>query len=181
MPDHHSLEDQIVVALRRITRANDLRSRMLLQHYGLTSPQLAALKAIEGLQPVTAGRVASEIHLGHPTVTGILNRLENRGLLRRVRGDADRRSVSISLTDEGLRVLTDSPPQLQDRFQDELSELEPWERTQILATLQRIADMMDAKRTGDLESFPPYPPEDARTAFPPQPRRKEAPENVREN
>ena len=36
-----SLEDQVLVALRRITRAIDLHSRELMQEIGLTAPQLA--------------------------------------------------------------------------------------------------------------------------------------------
>ena len=146
MSEHLTLQDEIVVALRRITRAIDLRSRTLLQDYGLTVPQLATLQAIDRLQPVTAGSIARQVHLGQPTVTGILNRLEKRGLVGRSRGDRDRRSVNVSLTEEGTRILSDAPSLLQNQFQHELSKLKEWERTQILATLQRIADMMDATR-----------------------------------
>ena len=146
-----TLEDQILVALRRITRAIDLRSRMLLQDYGLTAPQLTALHAISRLQPVTASVLAKEIHLGQPTVTGIVTRLERRGLIERTRGERDRRSVSITLTEEGERVLRDAPSLLQDQFLQRLGDLKEWERTQILATLQRIADMMDA---GAIEAAP---------------------------
>jgi DNA-binding MarR family transcriptional regulator len=141
-----SLEDQILVALRRITRAIDLHSRVLLQDFGLTAPQLTTLSAIRRLQPVTAGRIAREVHLGQPTVTGVLNRLEKRGLIERVRGDHDRRSVNVSLTPDGERVLDHAPSLLQDQFQAELANLQEWERTQMLATLQRIADMMHVSR-----------------------------------
>lgn len=141
-----SLEDQILAALRRITRAIDLRSRMLLQEFGLTAPQLAILAAIRQLQPVTAGRIAREVHLGQPTVTGVLNRLEKRGLIERVRGDHDRRSVNVSLTHQGEQISANAPSLLQDQFHEQLTKLQEWERTQILATLQRIADMMHASR-----------------------------------
>lgn len=144
MSEGLSLQDEIVVALRRITRAIGLRSRTLLQDYGLTVPQLMALQTIARLQPVMTSEIAKRIHLGQPTVTGILNRLENRRLIRRTRGDQDRRSVNVSLTGEGERILSDAPSPLQNQFQQELSKLKEWERTQILATLQRIADMMDA-------------------------------------
>ena len=79
-----SLEDQIVVALRRTSHAIDVWSRQLLQQYGLTSPQLATLREIEAGQNVTNGALAIALHLSQPTVTGILNRLEQRGLIARV-------------------------------------------------------------------------------------------------
>ena len=72
------LEDQVIVALRRITRAIDLHSRELMLHVGLTAPQLAALQDIGRLQPITVGALAKSIHLSQATLTGICTRLENR-------------------------------------------------------------------------------------------------------
>jgi DNA-binding MarR family transcriptional regulator len=140
-----SLEDQVIAALRRITRAIDLHSRLLLKKSGLTSPQLTALHAIQRLGPVNVGALAREIHLGHATVTGILTRMEERGFVVRTRGSQDRRSVLVELTREGRKIIEEAPSPLQDRFHQELSRLHEWERTMILATLQRIASMMDAE------------------------------------
>ena len=145
------LEEQVIAALRRITRAIDLHSRLLLQEHGLTIPQLAALQAIQRLQPITVGVLARNIYLGAATVTGILGRLEKRGLVRRTRGDLDRRSVVVELTDDGAELVAEAPSLLQDRFHRELAKLQEWEQTMILATLQRIASMMDAE---DIEASP---------------------------
>jgi len=145
------LEEQVIAALRRITRAIDLHSRALLQKNGLTIPQLVALQATRRMQPVTVGALARDIHLGAATVTGILGRLEKRGLVTRTRGDADRRSVVVQLTREGAAMVAEAPSLLQDRFHRELAKLQEWERTMILATLQRIASMMDAE---DIEAAP---------------------------
>ena len=146
-----ALEDQVIAALRRITRAIDLHSRLLLQKHGLTTPQLAALQATRRLQPITVGDLARDIHLSQATVTGILGRLEKRGLLSRARGDLDRRSVVVQLTDEGAKLVAEAPSLLQDRFHRELAKLKEWEQTMILSTLQRIASMMDAE---DIEAVP---------------------------
>jgi DNA-binding MarR family transcriptional regulator len=140
-----SLEEQVIAALRRITRAIDLHSRLQLQTNGLTIPQLVALQAIQRLQPITVGALARHIHLGAATVTGILGRLEKRGLVKRTRGDLDRRSVVIELTGDGGKLVAEAPSLLQDRFHRELAKLQEWEQTMILGTLQRIASMMDAE------------------------------------
>jgi len=130
MFDTLPLEEQVIAALRRITRAIDLHSRLLLQKNGLTIPQLAALRAIQRLQPITVGVLARDIHLGAATVTGILGRLEKRGLITRARGDVDRRSVVVQLTDEGAKLIAEAPSLLQDRFHRELAKLEEWEQSQ---------------------------------------------------
>ena len=49
------------------------------------------------------------------------------------------------LTEEGRAVLETAPSLLQDRFRRELLKLQEWEQTQMLATLQRIAAMMDVE------------------------------------
>jgi DNA-binding MarR family transcriptional regulator len=145
MSDALTLEDQVIVALRRITRAIDLHSRLLLQEHGLTAPQLAALRSVQRLGPVTVGALARDIHLSQATITGILGRLEKRGLVTRTRGDRDRRSVVVQLTDEGAKLVEEAPSLLQDRFHSGLAKLQQWEQTMILATLQRIASLMDAE------------------------------------
>jgi len=143
MPDL-GIEDRIVVALRRIMRAVDLHSRRLLEEHGLTGPQLATLQTAARLGAVSASELARAVHLGQPTLTGILARLESRGLVVRRRSDTDRRSVAIEVTDQGRALLACTPSLLQDRFRQRLQALEDWERAMILATVQRVAAMMDA-------------------------------------
>ncbi|MEQ8790310.1 MAG: MarR family transcriptional regulator [Pirellulaceae bacterium] len=148
-----SLEAEILEALRKMTRAIDIRSRTLLLNYGLTAPQLTVLRAIARQEPVTSAVLSSDVHLGRPTVTGILNRLELRGLIQRTKEGEDRRSVHIRLTDAGRQMLAGAPSVLRDDFQKKLAALKDWERTQILASLQRLADMMDVRALEAAEAF----------------------------
>lgn len=134
----------VVTALRRILRAVDLHSRRLRDEVGLSAPQLAALRALGSEGPLSPARIAQRIHLSRPTVTGIVARLGAAGLVSRTPSPADRRSVLIALTERGRAFLDVAPSSLQEVFQARLQELQDWERTSILATLQRIASMMDA-------------------------------------
>ncbi|MEQ8837049.1 MAG: MarR family transcriptional regulator, partial [Lacipirellulaceae bacterium] len=127
------LEELLLVALRRITRAISLRSQVLQKEIGLTSPQLAALHAIARLQPVATGKIATELHLGQPTVTGIITRLEQGGFITRTRGASDRRSVAITLTAKGSESLATAPSLLESKFRKELGSLPEWEQGQILS------------------------------------------------
>ncbi|MGD8396166.1 MAG: MarR family winged helix-turn-helix transcriptional regulator [Candidatus Eiseniibacteriota bacterium] len=138
-------EDQIVAAIRRIMRAVDLHSRWLYDEFGLTGPQLAALQEAARLVRAPAGALARALHLSAPTVTGILDRLEKKGLVDRTRATRDRRSVIVRVTALGHETLEVAPSLLQDRFRTQLARLAEWERSMILATLQRIAAMMDVE------------------------------------
>jgi DNA-binding MarR family transcriptional regulator len=148
-----SLEDRIVVALRRISQAIDVWSRHMLQNYGLTSPQLATLREIQAGKNVSTGTLATALHLSQPTVTGILSRLEQRGLIARERSEDDRRSVLATVTEEGKALVAKSPALLRDRFCQELVRLPTVEQEQILSTLQRVAEMMHAPEAGDEPYF----------------------------
>ncbi len=162
-----SMENQIVAAIRRIMRAVDLHSRRLADEHGLTGPQLATLQAAASLGESSTGTLARAVHLSGPTVTGILDRLTKRGLVDRTRNGQDRRSVTVRLTSDGDDVLAAAPSLLQDRFRQELVRLEEWEQTTVLATLQRIAAMMDAESLDASPLLVPGPLDAATQAAPP--------------
>ena len=142
---------EVLIALRRIMRATDLYSKQLSKTAGLTSPQLLILSAIARMGDVTIGTIAREVKLSQATVTTILDRLERRGLVYRERSTVDKRKVHAHLTAEGEEALSTAPTPLQQSFIARYEGLDPWEQSMILASLQRVADMMDA---GDLDASP---------------------------
>ena len=144
-----SLEDQIVVSLRRISQAIDVWSRRLWRDYGLTSPQLATLREILAGKNISPTALATALHLSQPTITGILIRLERRGLIRRERSSADRRSTVATVTDQGRKLAEDAPRLLRDYFRHELAALPPGEQMEILSRLQHVAAMMQAPEVAE--------------------------------
>ncbi len=146
-----TLEDQIVVAIRRIIRAIDVHSKQLVEQVGLTGPQLMTLKVAAELGTASVGALAKAVHLSGPTLTGILDRLVRRGLINRVTATRDRRSVVITVTEKGYETLASAPSLLQERFRQKLEGLAEWERTMLLAAIQRMAAMMEA---GEMEDVP---------------------------
>ena len=134
-----------LVSLRQIIRATDLHSKRMIKVCGLTIPQVMVLRAIETLGDVTVRRVAQDVSLSQATVTTILNRLEDRGVVERVRSSVDKRIVNARLTETGREILAQVPPLLHEKFINRFEALEEWEQTQLLSTLQRVATMMDAE------------------------------------
>jgi len=135
----------VLVALRQIIRATDIHSRKLMKSCGLTIPQVVVLRAIQDLGNVTVRSISRQVSLSQATVTTILNRLEQRHLVRRLRNDRDKRVVHVVLTAEGERILATSPTLLHESFVGRFERLETWEQTLILSSLQRVARMMEAE------------------------------------
>ena len=144
-----SLEGHILAALRRISQAIDVWSRHLWRDYGLTAPQLATLREILAGENVSPVALAAALHLSQPTVTGILNRLEQRGLIERQRSTTDRRSVVAAATKRGKELAERAPPLLRDRFRQELEKEPQWRQSEILAALQHVAAMMQAPEAAE--------------------------------
>ncbi|MEJ2508607.1 MAG: MarR family transcriptional regulator [Gammaproteobacteria bacterium] len=144
-PEDRLCED-VLVALRQIVRAIDLHSKKLVQRHGVTGPQMLVLKKLAEAAPLAVGELARRANLSQATVTDILDRMQRRGLVSRMRSEADKRRVLVTLTAEGTRLLETSPPLLQDSFVAGFQELPRWEQTAMVATVQRIAAMMNAEQ-----------------------------------
>lgn len=133
---------QLLAAMRQLMQAGELHSRQLIRACGLTVPQTLVLRAIDGLERPTAGRISQLVSLSPPTVTAILNRLEERALIARDRGATDRRQILLSLTPRGREVLAAAPSLLPEVFMGRFAALPQWEQTLLLSSLQRLAEMM---------------------------------------
>lgn len=140
-----TVSDSVMIAMRKIIQAIDMNSKKLVKRVGLTGPQLVILQEITRMGEVTAGEIAQAVSLSQATVTGILERMENRGLLARRRSDRDKRRIMVSITKSGQQILEDAPPLMQEAFVERFSSLQEWEQTMILSALQRLVSIMDAK------------------------------------
>ncbi|MFW6033150.1 MAG: MarR family winged helix-turn-helix transcriptional regulator [Phycisphaeraceae bacterium] len=144
--------EQVLAALRRIMREAEVHSRQMVQQCGLSGPQLLVLRELDRAGGLGAGDLAASISVSQATISGILDRLERRGLVRRRRSEADRRRVVVQHTPRGRSLLDEAPPAMSDAFAERFSELADWEQHLILASLERLAAMMqtagDASRRG---------------------------------
>lgn len=68
---------------------------------GLTGPQRLVLRLVGRFPGITAGRLANIMHVHPSTLTGVLKRMEKRGLLERKSDPLDGRKALFSLTDAG--------------------------------------------------------------------------------
>ncbi|MCR8921294.1 MarR family transcriptional regulator [Dasania sp. GY-MA-18] len=137
--------EEVLVALRRVIRATDLHSKHLAKTTGLTAPQILLLQTIRDKGDVTIGEIAKDMSLSQATVTTIIDRLEKRGLVYRERSKTDKRKVHAHLTEDAHNTLQEAPIPLQDQFARQFNDLQEWEQTMIISSLQRVAQMMDAQ------------------------------------
>ncbi len=105
---------------------------------GLTMQQHQALLFIigyPGREQVTIGELAERLQIRHHSAVGMVDRLEDQGLVERIHNGADRRQVFIGLTEKGIGVLKS----LASTHRDELRHLGP----QLCNMLEQITSLTD--------------------------------------
>ena len=140
-----------LVALRRILRVTELNARNLAAESDLTASQLLVMQHVARQGKALPSAIARAVDLKQATVTVLVKKLEEAGLVTRRRDTVDRRRVWVELTRDGEAVLDQSPDLLQNRFERAFEGLEEWEQSMIITTLERVASMLDAH---DIEAAP---------------------------
>lgn len=102
--------DPLIVAelekdLRYISALVKQRGRELLVEYSITPPQFVALQWLYEEGDMTIGELSSKMFLACSTTTDLIDRMEKKDLVMRVRNPKDRRVVQIHLLEKGELII----------------------------------------------------------------------------
>jgi MarR family transcriptional regulator, organic hydroperoxide resistance regulator len=103
-----ALEEQVCFALVVAARSVVSVYRPVLERLGLTHPQYLVMLALWQYAPVAAKDLCRMLQLDPGTLSPLLKRLQEAGLIRRERDPADGRSYAIALTEAGVALRTDA-------------------------------------------------------------------------
>lgn len=143
--------DISLIALRRILKATEQYGRQLAISAGVTPVQFRVLQVVGETGQTTAKAISTRMGVSQATVTSLVDKLVKQGLVIRRRSDVDRRQTDIIITDDGRETLQTAPDALQQRYVREFEKLDDWEQAMLVASLERVAAMLDAK---DIDASP---------------------------
>lgn len=107
-------------------KLNKLRATLMfaeMKSIGISGPQLLILRELFLRQPRTIGDLAKSIELGNSTVTGIVDRMESKGLVERYRDEKDRRIVWVRTTQSCMQVKKEKFERLEAQSKEEFLDL----------------------------------------------------------
>jgi DNA-binding MarR family transcriptional regulator len=110
---------------------------------GLTYAQVRALFVLDARAESTAGEIAEGARLSPGAVSGMLDELEEQGIVKRVRCADDRRRVLVSLTDAGRKVLGERKRRWTERWEDSMAGLDDHDLEAAAEVMRRIAVSLD--------------------------------------
>ena len=145
---HRKRTNDIIYSIRRLIQAGELYTKELNKIYNISAAQLNCLLTLHEAGPLSPSQIAKLILVNSSTVTGIIDRLEYKGLVRRLRVSQDCRVITIELTKTGKLLAENAPPPIQQKLMDGLNKLSGEEIVQVAETLIHLTSMLDVQ---DLE------------------------------
>ncbi|MBW1770914.1 MAG: MarR family transcriptional regulator [Deltaproteobacteria bacterium] len=142
------LVKEIIYQIRRLIQAKELYTKELTKKYQVSASQLNCLLALYEQGPLPLSQIATHIMVKSSTVTGIIDRLELKGLVTRSRTSPDRRVITVELTESGRTLAENAPPPIQQKVLEGLERLPQSEMEKIVLGLKMLTQMLDVQ---DLE------------------------------
>jgi len=134
---------QEIVALVRGLRRDLLRSPAEdADQAGLTGPQVSVMACLVTKGPSTLTDVSRTLGMNHSTASGIVDRLQARGLVRRTEDATDRRRTRIVVTDKVTRYVHELQVGPAGRLAAALGKLAPAERQTIAKGLRLLSKLL---------------------------------------
>jgi DNA-binding MarR family transcriptional regulator len=123
---------------RRLTKG-------MASQFGLTGPQLTVIKLLETFGDLSLSSLSERIRAQNSTVTGIIDRMEREGLVRRERSTADRRVVFIRLSDKGAKLARGIEVEPMEIFRSALVSLSKDDLRDLLRILNKLQRRVRAR------------------------------------
>lgn len=144
-----------MMRLRQIVQEMSKHSKHLQEKYKITLPQLICLKEVSSHGPIAIGALSKIVFINNSTVTGIIDRLERRKLVQRVRISKDRRKVHIEITETGMQFIKDAPTPIHHKFIEKLGKMKKEDVSMVLWGLELLVDMLGQAHQKKKVSSPP--------------------------
>src|SRR4051794_10506671 len=132
----------VLDAVRRIVQALHESSRWAEKHLGLTGAQLFVLQKLAESPCLSLNELAARTHTHQSSVSTVVARLVERGLVARVAGESDARRVELRLSADGRKLIRRAPNLPQQRLIRGIERLPAARRRALAASLDALTNAM---------------------------------------
>jgi DNA-binding MarR family transcriptional regulator len=134
---------EIIQALAPLLAQHRQRMAARCHAHGVSLLGFQVLAILEMRDAIPMGHLAEELDVALPNATGLVNRMEERGLVARRDDPADRRVVLVELTPAGRRLIGEMESERRDRMARLFGQLDPVQQDRLL---QSVKDLVGAAR-----------------------------------
>jgi MarR family transcriptional regulator, lower aerobic nicotinate degradation pathway regulator len=141
--DRAAVTRGVLDAVRRIVRTLHESSRASEKAVGLSGAQLFVLQTLADLPGASLNALAARTHTHQSSVSTVVSRLVDRGLVLRSPSAADRRRLELRLSADGRRLIGRAPDTVQARLIRAVEQLPPARRRALARSLLELTRAMD--------------------------------------
>lgn len=136
----HTLADEAVVSLMVAAEHFDQAIAPIWERHGITGDQYNVLRILRGAHPdpLPTLEIGERLIERMPGITRLLDRLEEKGLVRRERCSGDRRLVHCWITSAGLELLAAMDDDVDRADVEAVAELDAYDTAMLAALLERV-------------------------------------------
>jgi DNA-binding MarR family transcriptional regulator len=130
--------------LRAVRQSLNRPIEALIDKGGLTGPQQSTMQVLVQSDGLSLKDLSNELGLAHSTVSGIVDRLEKQGLVKRQTDEADRRVAKLVVTDPVRKFLRETWPALEMHpLAEALRAATPAEREQVIQSVRTLRRLLE--------------------------------------
>jgi DNA-binding MarR family transcriptional regulator len=126
--------------LRRAETAVFERFQRIVADFGITPSEFGVLLLILENSGLSQSDLGKAIRADRSTIVALMDRFEERALVRRAPSPIDRRSHALQLTEKGVRLMDELIPRVQEHEKAIAAKLTRTEQAQLIELLVRLAN-----------------------------------------
>lgn len=138
--------DQILATVRALWKDLLRNPQADAEQHGMTGPQVTVMACLVSRGPIALTELSRTLGMSHSTASGIVDRLQSRGLVRRTEDAADRRRTSIEVTEAVRRYVRELEEGPSGRLVGVLAVATPSQRAAIKKGLELLRDLLSSHR-----------------------------------
>jgi DNA-binding MarR family transcriptional regulator len=134
-------EQEVLLTLQRTADAFDRRLVEVLKPFGISGTQYNVLRILRGAgkEGLPCGAIGERMVTRDPDITRLLDRLDKMGFVARARGQRDRRVVTTTITEAGMKLLKQLDKPVQETGTELVKNLSK-------AQMQQLVELLDLAR-----------------------------------
>jgi DNA-binding MarR family transcriptional regulator len=141
MPVH---ADELAQCIQFLTVRFKERERLFAGRLEVSERELALMRSLAAEGPMIIKDLGARFNVPVSTMTGLVDRMEAKGVLRRAPGRRDRRSIELELTPAGARSLREHARHIRTIAAAMLDALPARDQTMLITILRRIRERLEA-------------------------------------
>ena len=134
---------EVISTLKQIMASLKHKIRCQYKDDNLTGPQGMLMGILAHHGEMKVSDLSEKLHLSNSTVSGIIDRLENLGLVERIRSKEDRRVVYVNITPEYKKVAEQRFKEIEQSVAERMSNANPEDLDKVLEGLSILKRLLE--------------------------------------